>query len=293
MTATEPFDQYVAIDWSGGTGRSHKGIAVAVCGTGAAPPAIVTPPDGRAWARMQVLEWLTAQMADRRVLVGFDFSFSAPYIDLGCYFPGLDAQPDTVRDYWAMVETACADDADLGARGFVQHPDYGRYFLIVKPAGERFARRYRLTEHVCREGGLGRAQSLFHLIGPNQVGLASLSGMRLLRRLDALAAVDIWPLAEPRAGRSAVVEMYTATFIRLAGRPQLKLRTVADLNGALAAFDSAPVADDRPAALSDHDTDALLAAAGLRALSAEPRYWRPPLLSDKVRRTEGWVFGVT
>lgn len=46
MTATEPFDQYVAIDWSGGAGRSHKGIAVATCDGGLGPPATVPPPDG-------------------------------------------------------------------------------------------------------------------------------------------------------------------------------------------------------------------------------------------------------
>jgi hypothetical protein len=44
---------------------------------------------------------------------------------------------------------------------------------------------------------------------------------------------------------------------------------------------------------TDHDTDALIAAAGLRHIAGDPRVWSPPGLDALARRAEGWIFGVT
>jgi hypothetical protein len=44
--------------------------------------------------------------------------------------------------------------------------------------------------------------------------------------------------------------------------------------------------------VSDHATDALVSAAGLRWLAARPGVWRPPALDELARRREGWIFGV-
>ena len=44
---------------------------------------------------------------------------------------------------------------------------------------------------------------------------------------------------------------------------------------------------------NDHQTDALVTAAGMRALAAdEPRAFAPPGLTPEIARTEGWTFGV-
>jgi hypothetical protein len=52
----------------------------------------------------------------------------------------------------------------------------------------------------------------------------------------------------------------------------------------------------RPARLdhdpNDHETDVLIAAAGLRAIAADPRYWSPSGFTPDLARTEGWTFGV-
>jgi hypothetical protein len=61
------------------------------------------------------------------------------------------------------------------------------------------------------------------------------------------------------------------------------------LNAALAALDSRPVP---PQALTDHETDVLVAAAALRRLADEARWWTPAGLTPAVARTEGWTFGV-
>jgi hypothetical protein len=42
----------------------------------------------------------------------------------------------------------------------------------------------------------------------------------------------------------------------------------------------------------DHATDAIVTAAWLRQVQAEPRLWSPPGLTDAIARTEGWTFGV-
>jgi len=70
-----------------------------------------------------------------------------------------------------------------------------------------------------------------------------------------------------------------------------KLRTRTDLNRALLGLGSRPVRlSFEP---NDHQTDALVTAAGMRALAKEePRAFTPEGLTPEIARTEGWTFGV-
>jgi hypothetical protein len=113
--------------------------------------------------------------------------------------------------------------------------------------------------------------------------------MRFLHRLDG--EVAIWPMDPLPERGSAVVEIYTRIYLRRAGLPGTKLRTRIDLNRALEGLGS------RPAHLrfepNDHQTDALVTAAGMRALAEqEPRAFDPEGLTSHIARTEGWTFGV-
>lgn len=143
-----------------------------------------------------------------------------------------------------------------------------------------------MTEQRCRDQGFGPAQSLFHLIGPAQVGLASLAGMRFLRVLEGFA---IWPFDDAERGGPVTVELYCRLFAELAG-VKGKIRDASILNTALSHFGSRPTTLCGP--ITDHQSDAILSAAGLRALALRAKYWNPATLTDKVRRTEGWTFGV-
>ncbi|MBK5912587.1 hypothetical protein CCR85_13940 [Rhodothalassium salexigens] len=289
------FDTFVAVDWTGAVGRRHPGIAVALAEPGRAAPRLIWPDDGGAWSRAGVLAWLGEVAAGCRLLVGFDFSFSLPFVDLGAYAPGLDGVPvpSRARDLWAWLDALAAGTPgaeDLGPGTIASDGPLAAYFLTRKPAGRHFQRRFRLTEHLCREGGQGNAQCVFHLIGPNQVGKASLAGMRLLHRLDGVA---VWPFDRVRAGASVAVEIYTGLCIRDAGLGQRKVADHAGLAEALSALASDAVAPDGgAAALSDHGADALIGAAWLRARAGDAQLWRPRALSAKVRRAEGWTFGV-
>ena len=113
--------------------------------------------------------------------------------------------------------------------------------------------------------------------------------MRLLHRLDGKVA--IWPMDPLPANGSAVVEIYTRIYLRRAGMSGRKLRSRADLNLALRGLGSPPAR--LRFAPNDHQTDALVTAAGMRALAREqPRAFAPSGLSPELARTEGWTFGI-
>ena len=89
---------------------------------------------------------------------------------------------------------------------------------------------------------------------------------------------------------SAVVEIYTRIYLRNAGMSGKKLRSRADVNRALKGLGSKPVRlRFEP---NDHQTDALVTAAGMRAHLNHPLAFDPPGLTAELKRTEGWTFGV-
>ena len=79
--------------------------------------------------------------------------------------------------------------------------------------------------------------------------------------------------------------------LRRAGLRGTKLRSRAELNRALKGLGSPPA----PLSFepNDHQTDALVTAAGMRALAeTDPRAFDPPDLTPHIAQTEGWTFGV-
>ncbi|HEU0133274.1 MAG TPA: hypothetical protein VFR28_00495 [Allosphingosinicella sp.] len=280
------FTRFAAIDWSGAKGKRHKGIAVAVAETGTASPYLVRP--DHVWSRTEVLEWLLAEAAAAPTLFGFDFSFAPPIAERGEYLPGEKGVPRTAREFWAYVDSR-SEDEDLGAASFLEKA-HRRHFYFGIADGEkaRFMHFRQCDARLNLQGGRKTA-SAYDAIGAAQVAKASFSGMRLLHRLDGQVA--IWPMDALPAKGSAVVEIYTRIYLRRAGMSGTKLRTRADLDSALAGLGS------RPARLrfepNDHQTDALVTAAGMRALAAgEPGAFDPEGLTPELARTEGWTFGI-
>lgn len=270
------FDRFVGIDWSGARGSRHPSVQVAICAAGADAPRLVTPPAG-VWSRGAVLDWLGAQTGN--VLAGMDASFGLPAAD-----PFL--MP--ARDLWAEVERVAAADADLGAHGFVADPRWRPAFWLGAADGPRRDRALlRVTEQACRDQGLGAPVSSFVLLGANQVGKGALAAMRLLHRLGW----PVWPFDPLPARGPVMVEIYCNLFARVAGLNG-KLRDRTRLDAALAALGSAPVPAAFPDAFPDHVGDALITAAGLRALAGNGGFWSPQGLTPALRPTEGWTFGV-
>ncbi|WP_242139936.1 hypothetical protein [Sphingomonas sp. TREG-RG-20F-R18-01] len=286
MTPTH-FTRFAAIDWSGAKGARHPGIALAVCATGDAAPVLVDPPRG-VWSRTDILHWLHAQ-AREPLLVGFDFSFAAPFVERGAYLPGETAATDP-RALWAYVDRNSADP-DLGAASFLE-ARRGQHFYLGAADGAkvRFMHYRRCEAHFNANGG-GKPSTVYDAIGAAQVAKASFAGMRLLHHLDP--AIPVWPIDAPPRDGACVVEIYTTIAARAAGlrKGLSKLRDGAALDVALAQVGSAPHTPlDR---YTDHATDAILTAAWLRTHARRDDFWHPAAMTDQIARTEGWTFGVT
>ena len=279
------FTRFAAIDWSGAKGKRHKGIAIAVAEAGQAAPRLVRP--DHVWSRREALEWLLDAAGEAPTLFGFDFSFAPPIAERGEYLPGEPGIPSTAREFWSYVDARCEDE-DLGAASFLEQV-HRRHFYFGIADGEkaRFVRFRQCDARLNLQGGRKTA-SAYDAIGAAQVAKASFAGMRLLHRISGKVA--IWPMDPIAPGRSVVVEIYTRIYLRNAGLSGTKLRTRADLNLALKALGSPPARlRFEP---DDHQTDALVTAAGMRAHLAHPEAFSPHGLTPKLAQTEGWTFGI-
>lgn len=283
---TPRFARFAAIDWSGAKGGRHRGIAIALCEAGGAAPVLVRP--GQTWSRQGVLDWLLAEAVRAPTLFGFDFSFAPPILERGEYLPGEEDVPTSARDFWAYVDR-CSDDEDLGAASFLERVHRRHFYFGIADGVKADFVHFRQCDAQLNAQGGRKTASAYDAIGAAQVAKASFSGMRLLHRLDG--QVPIWPMDPLPAAGSAVAEIYTRIYLRRAGLSGAKLRSRIELNRALKALGSPPARlRFEP---NDHQTDALVTAAGMRALAVtEPRAFAPAGLTPQIARTEGWTFGV-
>ena len=283
---TPHFTSFVAIDWSGAKGKKHKGIAIAEARHGDSPPRLVRP--GHVWSREDVLKWLLLRAAKEPTLFGFDFSFAPPLGPTGEYLPGEPGVPNSAREFWAYVDSR-SDDVDLGAASFLEQAHRKHFYFGIADGVKADFMRFRQCDQRLNAQGGRKTASAFDAIGAAQVAKASFSGMRLLHRLDGKVA--IFPMDPIPEQGSAVVEIYTRIYLRRAGMSGAKLRTRRQLNEALSGLGSRPVRlRFEP---NDHQTDALVTAAGMRELArTEPRAFAPEGLTPHIARTEGWTFGI-
>lgn len=285
VIAADRFTGFVAIDWSGAHGSSHNGIRLAMCEVGQTAPEIVAPP-GRPWSREGVADWVLERAAEP-LLIGFDFSFSAPFVSRGAHLPGETPTADA-RALWAYVDESC-DDPDLGARSFLE-ARRGRHFYFGVADGKKADFLHWRACEVAADGGR-KPSTVYDAIGASQVAKASFAGMRLLRRLDG--RVPVWPFDPVPPAGALVVEIYTSIAARDAGRPRgrSKMRSAEALDDALTHLGSEPHGTLQR--YDDHSTDAILTAAWLRAVANRADLWRPAGLTAQVAQTEGWTFGVS
>jgi len=278
----------VALDWSGA--KAANGISVAQIPATRAVTSLILPPDGPRWTRTHALDYLCRQASHlQKTLVGIDCSFSLPFSN-NQYLPELRAQ--TAQALWIEVNTV-----SLGASDFYAGPFAAAHTAEFWQRGKRpseFIERHRKTEKSAAAAGMGRPESPLKLIGAKQVGMAGLAGMRVLNALKQRCgdAVCIWPFESITSETNlVVVEIYPTLFRLSSGAGLSKIRDVTALRTALSTFnvDFGPYA---PENLTDHDTDALISAAGMLGLRRETDVWKPSGLDDKTRQTEGWIFGV-
>jgi hypothetical protein len=229
-------------------------------------------------------------------LVGLDLGIALPFADCGAFFPGWEGSPPDAPSLWALVDHIAGEEPNLGANALVAHPELRAYFRDGIETGSQFRcdgathgrGRFRVTEQAQAAMGC-KPYSNFNLVGAAQVGKSTLTGMRMLHHLRG--HVPVWPVDPLPAAGSVIVEIYTSLAALAAGRSaaRAKMRSVEDLNDALAALGSPPVAGS--GVIDDHSSDALLAAAWLRAVADDPGHWSPTALTPHIAQTEGWTFG--
>jgi hypothetical protein len=289
MTIPE-FDTFIAIDWSGAA-RNYEGISIAMCGAGRTAPRLVAP-RGRHWRRREAADWIKAQSQnEHRLLIGCDFAFGFPFEPECGYLGGTVPAVQNIFDLWSLIETQSSGDEDFGCSRFVGRTEYERLFWTAGPKPDSWMDRKRFTERACAEATRTRPDTLFKMLHSKQVGKASITGMRVLRevRSDSGGRLAVWPFDAVHT--SVIVEIYPTMFRRMATGSIAKIRTRPALNEALERLGSQAIRKSRPP-ISDHDTDALVSAAGLRFIAALSDVWIHPDLNTARVQREGWIFGI-
>jgi hypothetical protein len=89
-----------------------------------------------------------------------------------------------------------------------------------------------------------------------------------------------------------MVEIYPRFFIRLANGGFAKVKS--DQLGQMMDYFDAELGGENLRKLDDHDTDALVAAAGMRYLKHMDEFnpWDRSRLPEAAIKKEGWIFGV-
>ena len=286
------FDAFVAVDWSGAS-KVYKGIAVAKCEAGRSAPTLMASERGRLWTRAAFAEWLKQELNDgKRLLIGLDFAFGLPYEANHGYLGGQASQIDNIFALWNLIDRDSRAESDFGCTTFVNHPKYASLFWRSGPRCSTWAERKRQTELACAKATRTYPETVYKLLGSKQVGRASITGIRVLHHVRAHYGkqVAIWPFEKVK--HSTIVEIYPTLFRRSSMGTVAKVRSVSDLNAGLAVLGSDPVARRGHQSLSDHETDALLSAAGLRSIARLPETWIPRNSTGSLARREGWIFGV-
>ena len=287
------FDAFIAIDWSGAS-KSYVGIAVAKCEAGTSAPALVDSEKANHWTREAIADWLKRELnSGRRLLIGFDFAFGLPYEKEHSYLGGQAERIDSIFDLWDLIDRESHSDPDFGCGAFVDDPKYAQLFWKSGARRPTWIERKRRTELACAKVTNTYPETVYKLLGSKQVGKASLTGIRVLNHLRSAHGkqVAIWPFENVQ--KSAMVEIYPTLFRKAATGSLAKLRSLSDLNTALTALNCRPVRRISRAAPTDHETDALLSAAGLRRLARLPATWSLRNSSAGIARREGWIFGVS
>ena len=261
-------------------------------------PQIVLNSDGGNWRRKEILDWLIKlNNAGEKVLAGFDFAFAYPYCDAEAYFPEHDQTLKDAASLWKLVDYICRDARDFyGGPFYLSHDaPFSDYLLYQKYTGgkwKEYPNRMRITDNHCAEKA-GNPSSVFKCVGPESVGIGSVAGMRLLHAITSHSNKEflVWPFQKENNEQSIIVEIFPRFFYILAGANPREWRNRYKVNNALKWYGSDELPHDVTLE-SEDQIDAIISAAAIRHLAANPDTWNPPRLNECARSYEGWIFGV-
>ena len=296
------FDRFIGVDWSGAARPrgQHVYVAEAYRQDGRITIQSVVRARDRsaveAYLRGEPLarapawsDWPGPRPLDGRArrLVALDFAFGFP---AEFRIPGLEGGwrwPDLAG--WAAEVSGDGTNGTLESlRHLIEQTESlaGQFRLH---AGDSALMHKRLTE----SHAPGRPESVFHLIGPSQVGLGSITGIAMLHRLRDVDDLAVWPFDSSErvaAAKAVLVEIFPRMWLdrgtrknELPGRARQLQRWQHD---GVAFRGDAELA----AASSGDALDAVAAAIG--AARSCYRLPSPDSLPGVARRREGWIAGV-
>jgi hypothetical protein len=296
-----------SFDWSGAGKHARRQRGIARCrGRPGGVPALDS-----GWSRLQVLDELSSLAAravgEGTILVGMDFSLSFPFAARDGRFPdGSRSRADFWKAVHARVWPA---DAHAYVAAHREHFLWYDQRAGRQHTGNRYAARRRAAEEAAGEAG-ALANTVFKLVGSDQVGKGSLCGIALLEELrlrcrerglpllvwpllsleasgEARPLAPPGPLAAVRDGRLVIVETYPSLHWAQVGHRGRRPWDVPGVWPQVRARFSAGGATVLPS--TGDEGDALIA---WYALSAPDGRGKAPAASARVLAEEGWIFGV-
>lgn len=288
------FERYIGIDWSGAEGAHLRGLQMALCEQGTSPPRLITPALSGDWNRKELIGRVIEEAVNTRILVGVDFGFAYPYLDIGAYFPEHPESPKSALALWQAIEKICSKEPDFYAGPFYKSPDalFREYLHYPGHKGTRFNCRLRRTEQKAASINRRSPSCMFKCLGRGQVGVGSVAGMRALYffATNHHDILSIWPFDNLVESKSILVEIFPRLFFILAEQDPQKWSATSTVNAVLKHFDSEPLTQDATIGSKD-EADAIVSAAALRFLSCRVSVWHPQDLDEETQRLEGWIFG--
>ncbi len=295
-----------SFDWSGAGSHAQPQPGIVLCrGRPGAVPAIES-----CWSRASVFGHLCALASrapyDGTILAGLDFSHSFPFATKGKTFP----DGSTSRaEFWAAVHgKVWTANAQCYIDAHRQHFLWYDQVTKRQHTGTEYVPARRVTEQAAGKAG-ALANTVFKLVGSNQVGKGSLCGIALLETLrrhcrEKKLPLVVWPLFALDASGSGR-SLHASTLAEsCSGACLVVVESYPSLYWARAGFIGRRPWDD-PAAwprvrerfaaceadmeLSTGDEgDALIAWYAL----ADPcSYSTAPSGDSTTIREEGWIFG--
>jgi hypothetical protein len=297
-----PFDRFIGVDWSGAARQASQHVYVAEAqrqGARITLGSVVRARDREAveaWLRGEPLEhapswrdWPGPGRIDGRArrIVALDFAFG---------FPAAFDHPDSEEEWsWGdlgrlAVRLARAGGDGLGSvrRAIEATPRLARQFRLK--GGDPATMHRRLCDE--RLAPL-RPESVFHLIGPSQVGIGSITGIAMLHRLRRLEGIAVWPLDSERSLEAASVVLIEA-WPRMFLEPALRKNELPERVRQLDAWRHEQVAFSTKAELAAASSGDALDAAAAAIGTAQTCYRlpKPDVVPEDSRRREGWIAGV-
>lgn len=299
----EAFERFIGIDWSGATGQSDQqiylaearrlGARITVSSVARARDrtavedfllgsALEPAPGWEAWSRPEPIDRRS------RRLVALDFAFG---------FPAGFRHPDVHAAWtWDHLGRWASDLVPSDGAGH----DPIRDAIAASPglAGQfRMKAGDRVPDQPLRQTDLSvegrRPESVFHLVGPSQVGLGSIAGIGMLHRLRGSPGLAVWPLDPPEriaAAHAVLVECWPRMWLG----PSVSKNELPQRVAQMAAWGREGVVfrtqAEQAALSSGHALDAVAAAVG--AARVADRLPDPRALPEESRTREGWIAGV-